>query len=176
MGFSRQECWSGLSFPSPGDLPDPGIEPGSPTLYADDLPSEPRGKSFHSSNSSFIFGSQMVWHPRLHFLPMPRLLLSDSLILLLGRGPHPGSGPVLHQHQHRCPSALCPHRSGVLCFIPGRHPHRPQGWCWSRWAVTASPHVYLWHLVSPALRGWGLRIPHGLPPVRTGEIESKAAA
>ena len=32
MGFSKQECWSGLPFPSPGDLPDPGIEPGSPTL------------------------------------------------------------------------------------------------------------------------------------------------
>ena len=35
MGFSRQECWSGLPFPSPGDLPDPGIEPGSPSLQAD---------------------------------------------------------------------------------------------------------------------------------------------
>ena len=43
MGFSRQECWSGLPFPSPGDLPDPGIEPGSPTLQADALPSEPPG-------------------------------------------------------------------------------------------------------------------------------------
>ena len=32
MGFSRQEYWSGLTFPFPGDLPDPGIEPGSPTL------------------------------------------------------------------------------------------------------------------------------------------------
>ena len=32
MGFSRQEYWSGLPFPSPGDLPDPGIKPGSPTL------------------------------------------------------------------------------------------------------------------------------------------------
>ena len=41
MGFSRQDCWSGLSFPSPGDLPDPGIEPGSPALQADTLPSEP---------------------------------------------------------------------------------------------------------------------------------------
>ena len=40
MGFSRQECWSGLTFPSPGDLPDPGIEPRSPTLQADALPSE----------------------------------------------------------------------------------------------------------------------------------------
>ena len=41
MGFSRQECWSGLPFPSPGDLPNPGIEPGSPALQADALPSEP---------------------------------------------------------------------------------------------------------------------------------------
>ena len=45
MGFSRQECWSGLPFPSPGDLPDPGIEPGSPALQADALPSEPPGDS-----------------------------------------------------------------------------------------------------------------------------------
>ena len=44
MGFSRQECWSGLPFPSPGDLPDPGIEPGSPALRAVALPSEPPGK------------------------------------------------------------------------------------------------------------------------------------
>ena len=44
MGFSRQECWSGLPFPSAGDLPDPGIEPGSPALQADALPSKPPGK------------------------------------------------------------------------------------------------------------------------------------
>ena len=41
MGFSRQEYWSGLPFPSPGDLPDPGIEPGSPALEAGALTSEP---------------------------------------------------------------------------------------------------------------------------------------
>ena len=40
MGFSMQEYWSGLPFPSPGDLPDPGIEPGSPALQADSLPTE----------------------------------------------------------------------------------------------------------------------------------------
>ena len=45
MGFFRQEYWSGLPFPSPGDLPDPGIEPGSPALQVDALPSEPPGKS-----------------------------------------------------------------------------------------------------------------------------------
>ena len=44
MGFSRQECYSGLPFPSPGDLPDPEIEPRSPALQADSLPSEPPGK------------------------------------------------------------------------------------------------------------------------------------
>ena len=44
MGFSRQEYWSGLPFPSPGDLPNPGIKPGSPALGADALPSEPPGK------------------------------------------------------------------------------------------------------------------------------------
>ena len=41
MGFSRQEYWSGLPFPSPGDFPNPGIEPGSPALQEDALPSEP---------------------------------------------------------------------------------------------------------------------------------------
>ena len=46
MGFSRQERWSGLPFPSPGDLPNPGIEPGSPALQADTLSSEPPGKPY----------------------------------------------------------------------------------------------------------------------------------
>ena len=46
MGFSRQEYWSGLPFPSPGDLPDPGIKPRSPALQADALTSEPPGKPF----------------------------------------------------------------------------------------------------------------------------------
>ena len=41
MAFSRQKYWSGLPFASPGDLPDPGIEPGSPALQADALLSEP---------------------------------------------------------------------------------------------------------------------------------------
>ena len=44
MGFSRREYWSGLPFPSPGDLPHPGIEPGYPALQEDSLTSEPPGK------------------------------------------------------------------------------------------------------------------------------------
>ena len=45
-GFPRQEYWSGLLFPSPGDLPNPGIKPGSPALQADSSLSEPPGKPF----------------------------------------------------------------------------------------------------------------------------------
>ena len=44
MEFSRPEYWSGQPFPSPGDLPNPGIEPRSPTLQADSLPAKPQGK------------------------------------------------------------------------------------------------------------------------------------
>ena len=58
MGFSRQEYGSGLPFPSPGDLLDPGIEPGSPALQADALPSEPPGNPvflIYWSYISFLF-------------------------------------------------------------------------------------------------------------------------
>ena len=47
MGFSRQGYWSGLPFPSPGDLPDPGIEPRSPALQADSLPLSHLGSPQH---------------------------------------------------------------------------------------------------------------------------------
>ena len=50
MEFSREEYWSGLPFPSPGDLPDPGTEPMSPVLQADSLLSEPPGGYKHLSN------------------------------------------------------------------------------------------------------------------------------
>ena len=57
MGFSRQECWSGLPFPSPGDLLNPGIEPGSPALQADTLPSEPPGKPNTLIVRLYVFSS-----------------------------------------------------------------------------------------------------------------------
>ena len=55
MGFSMQDCWSGLPFPSPGDLPNPGIKPASPTLQADALSSEPAGKPYIGNNTEQIF-------------------------------------------------------------------------------------------------------------------------
>ena len=47
MGFLRQEYWTGLPFASPGDLPNPGIEPGSPALQADSSPTELQGKPYN---------------------------------------------------------------------------------------------------------------------------------
>ena len=49
MGFSRQDDWSGLPCLPPGDLPNPGIEPRSPALQADSLPSEPPGQTLHAT-------------------------------------------------------------------------------------------------------------------------------
>ena len=54
MGFSRQQYWSGLPFPSPGDLPNPGIEPRSPALQVDSLPAGPPGNVFFILPKSWI--------------------------------------------------------------------------------------------------------------------------
>ena len=54
MGFSRQEYWSGLPFPSPGDLPNLGVEPRSPALQANALTSEPPGKPENEKNGKEI--------------------------------------------------------------------------------------------------------------------------
>ena len=59
MEFSRQECWSGLPFSCPGDLPDPGIEPGSPAFQADSLPTEPPGKPIILKRD---FGGLEIFH------------------------------------------------------------------------------------------------------------------
>ena len=59
MEFSRQECWSGLPFPSPGDLPDPGIELGSPALQADSLLAELPGEARDLHKAIII---TIVWY------------------------------------------------------------------------------------------------------------------
>ena len=67
MEFSRQEYWSGLPFPSPGDLPNPWIEPGSPALQADALPSEPPGKLLFPIVTTYIYSHLQC--RRVHFSP-----------------------------------------------------------------------------------------------------------
>ena len=64
MEFSRQEYWSGLPFPSPRDLPNPGIKPGSPALEADSLTSEPPGKP----NSYYYLVHQFIHSSDKHLL------------------------------------------------------------------------------------------------------------
>ena len=68
MGLSRQEYWSGLPCPSPGDLPDPGIKPRSPALQADSLPFEPPGKPPRSTWVGV-------------FVPSDRALLKPSFLM-----------------------------------------------------------------------------------------------
>ena len=71
MGFSRQEYWNGLPFPSPRDLPDPGIEPRSPSFQADALTSEPPGKP----DPCFVYKVNLL-HVLRHFLVYFRFLLA----------------------------------------------------------------------------------------------------
>ena len=70
MGFSRQDYWNGLPFPSPGDLPDPGTEPRSPALQADSLPSG-------------LPGEPLCWKVHAHLKHCQRL---SDCILSLSRG------------------------------------------------------------------------------------------
>ena len=63
MGFSRHEYWSGLPFPPPGDLPDPGIEPGSPELQVDSLPTELRGKQVEGVKRGQPYRPHSPWEP-----------------------------------------------------------------------------------------------------------------
>ena len=58
MEFPRQEYWKGLPFPSPGDLPHPGVEPGSPALPAETSPSEPSGKDIEVKENKQILGDR----------------------------------------------------------------------------------------------------------------------
>ena len=87
MGLSRQEYWSELPFPSPEDLPDPGLEPGSPALQGDSLPSELPGKA--QVRASGKTTKMQAAQAPLQSLPQAELVfptsleaeVSDSLIL-----------------------------------------------------------------------------------------------
>jgi len=82
MGFSRQEYWSGQPFPSPVDLPDPGIEPRSPLLQVDSLPSEPPGKSkirFKRHQTGFLL-KLTTFKP----LPLENISHNPYIVILFG--------------------------------------------------------------------------------------------
>ena len=107
MSFSREEYWSGLPFPSPRDLPNPGIKPGSPALWTDALPSEPPGKPISESHSVVYYSLQ----PHGLYSPWDSLghnTRVGSLSLLQGIFPTQRSNPglphcwwILYQLNHR---------------------------------------------------------------------------
>ena len=146
MGFSRQEYWSGLPFLSPGDLPDPGIKPRSPTLVADALTSEPPGKPFIVSQ--FIVLEAKI--PRSNcwqicFLLRPFLACEwpPSHCSSCGLSSLCTSFPVTH-HASRLPFLLqTPVRLG--------------------WALSNSISQFSCSVVSNSLRPHGLQ--HSRPPV-----------
>ena len=77
MGFSRQEYWNGLPFPSPEDLPDPGIEPSSSALQADSLPSELQGSPVKCS-----VNLQLETKLSLEQYPSPSKLICGKYVLV----------------------------------------------------------------------------------------------
>ena len=100
VGFSRQEYWSGLPFPSPGDIPDPGIEPRSPALQADALTSEPPGKPLRRNSKHWIYWAGIrckicaSWSPYALGYSFGRCASSVlSMLLLLPFSYHMGTLP-----------------------------------------------------------------------------------
>ena len=102
MGFPSQEYWSGLPFPSPGDLPDPGIEPGPPALEADTLTSEPPGiiqpimtltnlqlQAEHCEDTSSLLHATETAQLKLEdLLPTWHIHMAGELLLAIGSYPH----------------------------------------------------------------------------------------
>ena len=80
MGFSRQEYWSGLPFPSPGDLPDPGIKPRSPALQADSLPTELWGKPIKKAEHQRIDAFELWYWRRLLRVPWTARRSNQSIL------------------------------------------------------------------------------------------------
>ena len=87
MEFSRQEYWSGLPCPPPGNLPKPGTEPSSPALQADSLPSEPPGKPENSGVGSLSLLQGILLTPGIE--PGAPALQGDSLTAELPGKPQP---------------------------------------------------------------------------------------
>ena len=98
MGFSRQEYWSGLPFPSPGDLPNPGIEPGSPALQTDSLSPEPPGNIYiyiHTHTHTYICIYIYIYiFSELKGTGMGKLNLDDHYIYYCGQESLRRSGVV----------------------------------------------------------------------------------
>ena len=125
MGFSRQEFWSGLPFPSPGDLPNPGIEPRSPTLQADVLTSAPPGKFLVVKNPP-AHSQGACWKNISITKSRKRLARVGSWACLPWTAGQPAQGGELHRPLLSCewkPCSLpseekCQWTGQMLCHAP----------------------------------------------------------
>ena len=126
MEFSRPEYWSGQVFPFPGDLPNPAIEPRSPTLQVDSLPAEPQGKPKNTGVGSpsllqGIFPTQELNRGLLHCRWIPyQLSHQGSPESLEGISQNRGCGGLNRPHMPCCSSPqemdLRPHFKSALAF------------------------------------------------------------
>ena len=139
VGFSRQESWSGLPCPPPGNLPEPRVKPSCPVLQADSSACESLGKPPYSSAvlqvpPSVFFGASEILGMSL----LDRLLLSHSVLL------SPGSQASPHTHRDPCQSLSC-HVSSAITQALSRCPRRKPSTCRIKLASSAKPWGDLAH-------------------------------
>ena len=118
MGFSRQEYWSGLPCPPPGDLPNPGIKPRSPTLQEDSLQTEPPGKPRNTGEGSVQFTSvtqlcSTFCNPMNH--STPGLPVHHQLLEFTQTNVHRVSDAIQPSHPLLCIESVMPFSHLILC-------------------------------------------------------------
>ena len=121
MEFSRQEYWSGLPFSSPGDLPDPGIEPRSPTLKTDSLLSEPSGK--------LLVLNKHIWNKWMKQPTDVQTTYNSACTQIQAYTPlvHAGKHTCIREHVHRSdgqcpiwsPRSGCGHHATDMSLLDG---------------------------------------------------------
>ena len=122
MGFSRQEYWSELPFPSPGDLPNAGVEPGSPAFQTDALPSEPLGKPPETPGVTGKFGLGMqneAGQRQIEFCQENARVIANTLFQQHRRRLYTWTSPD-GQHGNQIDYILC---SPMDCSPPGSVVH-----------------------------------------------------
>ena len=181
MGFSRQGYWSGLPFASPEDLPNPGIEPGSPTLQADALPSEPPGSLIIFNMGTALDTLQGKDSPphlptgdasqKLAELVFQRICLLGSRFLHLTHlflPPQVNSIKVVFEGAGCTCSPSCPENSGSIASTTDEAPHAGKELCLSLPAALELRHAH-------PCAGFNQILAPGLTPQQESQQEDKVS-
>ena len=118
-GFSRQEYWSELPCPPPGDLPNPGIQPRSPTIQADSLPSEPPGKTIALTLQTFVSRVMSLLSNTLSLFVITFLPRSNHLLISWLQS---SSAVILEPKKRKSVTASTFSHAALPILIPGRQP------------------------------------------------------